>query len=314
MDYSRSAQGVTVKLDDTDQWGPYANQKAGGLTGDAAGDTYKNVENIIGSSKDDYVYGAAAGSNARLGDGNDVFDNSQLADRVGVDVVDGGNGNDTIWTGHGNDTLIGGAGDDRLFGEAGDDTLTGGSGNDIIDGGEGNDVAVFAGNRADYDVIRNADGTTTVIDRSTADGVDRVINVESLRFADQTLVNEQGAWTLRGSTGNDNLSGTRASDSIDGGAGNDNIRGGAGNDMLSGGGGSDTISGGDGDDVIASSWTGIDQILQNNPNIRFSEDTGKFYQFVFNRSDLRGGPCNCCKHEGQWRSGTLGHYHLSSRK
>lgn len=252
VDYSRSAQGVTVKLDDTDQHGPHANQKAGGLTGDAAGDTYKNIENVIGSSKDDYIYGAAGGTNARLGDGNDVFDNSQLADRVGADVVDGGNGNDTIWTGHGNDTLIGGAGDDRLFGEAGDDTLTGGSGNDIIDGGSGNDVAVFSGNRVDYDIIRNADGTTSVIDRSTADGIDRVINVESLRFADQTLVNEQGNWTLRGSTGNDNLAGTRSADTIDGGAGNDNIRGGAGNDVLTGGGGADTVSGGDGDDTISS--------------------------------------------------------------
>jgi choice-of-anchor C domain-containing protein len=253
VDYSRSAQGVTVKLDDTDQWGPYANQKSGGLTGDAAGDTYKNVENIIASSKDDYIFGAAAGTNARLGDGNDVFDNSQLADRVGVDVVDGGAGNDTIWTGHGNDTLIGGSGNDSLSGEDGNDTLTGGSGNDVIHGGAGNDVAVFAGNRVDYDVIRNADGTTTVIDRSTADGVDRVINVESLRFADQTLVDEQGAWTLRGASGNDNLVGTRASDTIDGGAGNDNIRGGAGNDNLNGGVGADMISGGDGDDTIASS-------------------------------------------------------------
>ncbi|MFN9416920.1 MAG: Ig-like domain-containing protein [Pirellula sp.] len=252
VDYSKSAQGVTVKLDDTDQWGPYANQKSGGLTGDAAGDTYKNVENVIGSSKDDYIFGAAAGSNARLGDGNDVFDNSQLADRVGVDVVDGGAGNDTLWTGHGNDTLIGGSGNDNLFGEDGNDTLTGGSGNDVINGGAGEDVAVFSGNRVDYDVIRNADGTTTVIDRSTADGTDRVIQVESLRFADQTLVNDQGNWTLRGSSGNDNLVGTRAADTVDGGAGNDNIRGGAGNDVLSGGGGADTVSGGDGDDTIAS--------------------------------------------------------------
>jgi Ca2+-binding RTX toxin-like protein len=164
--------------------------------------------------------------------------------------------------------------------KTGNDTLTGGSGNDYIDGGAGNDVAVFSGNRADYDVVRNADGTTTVIDRSTADGVDRVINVESLRFADQTLVNEQGNWTLQGTSGNDNLVGTRAADTIDGGAGNDNVKGGAGNDTLSGGGGSDKISGGDGDDTIASNWAGVEQILQSNPNIRFSEDTGKFYQFV----------------------------------
>ncbi|MCY2983755.1 MAG: Ig-like domain-containing protein, partial [Planctomycetota bacterium] len=250
VDYSKSAQGVAVKLDDTDQSGPYANQKAGGIGGDAQGDNYKSIENIIGSSKDDYVYGANAGTNAKLGDGNDTFDNSFLNNAA--DVVDGGNGNDTISTGGGNDTLIGGAGDDRLYGEDGDDTLIGGSGNEVIDGGAGNDVAVFSGNRVDYDVIRNADGTTTVIDRSTADGTDRIINVESLRFADQTLTNDQGNWTLRGTSGNDSLVGTRAADNIDGGAGNDNIKGGAGNDVLSGGGGVDTVSGGDGDDTIAS--------------------------------------------------------------
>ncbi|HBJ34448.1 MAG TPA: hypothetical protein DDZ51_06725, partial [Planctomycetaceae bacterium] len=253
VDYSRSAEGVTVKLDDTDQHGPYANQKAGGLTGDAAGDTYTNIENVIGSSNDDYIYGAAGGTQAWLGDGNDVFDNSQLADRVGVDIIDGGAGDDTIWTGHGDDTLIGGSGNDRLFGEDGNDTLIGGSGNDFIDGGAGYDVAVFSGNRVDYDIIRNADGSTTVIDRSTADGTDRIINVEALKFADQTLVDEQGAWTLRGATGNDNLVGTRAADTIDGGLGDDNISGGGGNDVLRGGGGADTISGGDGDDTIIAS-------------------------------------------------------------
>lgn len=253
VDYSRSAQGVVVKLDSTDQHGPYANQAAGGLTGDAAGDTYRNIENVIGSSQDDYVYGAATGTNARLGNGNDVFDNSQLADRVGVDVVDGGAGDDTIWTGNGDDTLIGGSGNDRLFGESGNDSLIGGSGNDVIDGGAGNDVAVFSGNRIDYDVIRNADGSTTVIDRSTADGTDRIINVESLRFADQTLFDVEGAWTLRGSIGNDNLVGTRAADTIDGGLGNDNIRGGAGNDVLRGGAGADMLRGGDGNDTITAS-------------------------------------------------------------
>jgi Ca2+-binding RTX toxin-like protein len=74
-----------------------------------------------------------------------------------------------------------------------------------------------------------------------------------LRFADQTLVDERGAWTLRGTMGNDNLVGTRAADTIDGGLGNDNIKGGAGNDVLRGGAGADTISGGDGDDTIIAS-------------------------------------------------------------
>ncbi len=84
----------------TDQWGPYANQKSVGLTGDAAGIRTRAFENVIGSSKDDYVYGAANGSNAKLGDGKNVFDNSQLASRVGVDVRRWwcGNDYDLDWT------------------------------------------------------------------------------------------------------------------------------------------------------------------------------------------------------------------------
>ncbi len=58
-------------------------------TQDAAGDTYSQIENIIGSSFDDYVYGNSA-------------DN----------VIDGGDGNDILKGYAGNDHLIGNRGDD----------------------------------------------------------------------------------------------------------------------------------------------------------------------------------------------------------
>jgi len=66
-----------------------------------------------------------------------------------VDLVGGGNDNDTLWGGVGNDVMEGNGGDDvALGGEgndiitdlAGDDTLKGGPGNDALDGGVGLDL------------------------------------------------------------------------------------------------------------------------------------------------------------------------------
>ena len=73
-----------------------------GLAGEAAGDQLRNVENLTGSSFNDFM----------TGDGSS-------------NVLDGGAGNDTLFGLGGNDTLLGGAGVD---------TLSGGDGNDILVG------------------------------------------------------------------------------------------------------------------------------------------------------------------------------------
>ena len=77
-------------------------------------------ENVIGTTKDDKIYG------------------NSLAN-----VLDGGYGNDRLEGLEGNDTLLGGDGDDSLYGYLGDDTLEGGRGDDTLDGYEGNDVYLF---------------------------------------------------------------------------------------------------------------------------------------------------------------------------
>ena len=81
----------------------------------------------------------------------------------------------------GNDTLNGNGGNDTLNGNGGNDTLNGGSGSDTIDGGAGTDVAIFAGSRSQYTVSTDND---TLILTSAAEGIDRVINVESFQFSD----------------------------------------------------------------------------------------------------------------------------------
>jgi Ca2+-binding RTX toxin-like protein len=121
--------------------------KQQGQGGDADGDTIRNVEGVIGSSFDDTLTG-------------DKQDN----------LLVGNAGNDQIAGGEGNDLLIGGAGDDQL------------------DGGTGTDVAKFSGKMSDYQFDRNADGQLVVTDLrpGSPDGVDRLVDVEVLAFADKS--------------------------------------------------------------------------------------------------------------------------------
>jgi Ca2+-binding RTX toxin-like protein len=130
-------------------------------TGEAAGDTYDSIENLTGTNFDDSLYGDA---NANILRGS----------------RDGGAGNDS---------LDGRAGADTLVGGLGDDILTGGADNDAINGGADSDTAVYSGNRADYLITLNLDGSYSVTDTrpGSPDGSDTVLDVEFFQFADQTV-------------------------------------------------------------------------------------------------------------------------------
>ncbi|WP_282449711.1 tandem-95 repeat protein [Vibrio sp. 1CM2L] len=60
----------------------------------------------------------------------------------GLDVANGGGGNDRIYGEEGQDIIFGGTGNDVLHGGTGNDAVRGGSGNDTIIGGHGNDILV----------------------------------------------------------------------------------------------------------------------------------------------------------------------------
>lgn len=71
-------------------------------------------------------------------------------------------------------------------GSAGADQLTGGAGNNALSGLGGIDTALYTGARTNYTVARDTNGYT-VNAKSGADGLDALIGVERIRFADASV-------------------------------------------------------------------------------------------------------------------------------
>ncbi|MES2151770.1 MAG: DUF4214 domain-containing protein [Pseudomonadota bacterium] len=71
-------------------------------------------------------------------------------------------------------------------GTAGNDVLTGSAGNNAIDGQGGIDTAVYAGTHVAYSINQSTNGFT-IAALSGNDGLDSLLNVERIRFADSTV-------------------------------------------------------------------------------------------------------------------------------
>jgi Ca2+-binding RTX toxin-like protein len=106
---------------------------------------------------------------------------------VGVEIVLMRTYDDYI-VGDANPNLLdGGQGDDTILGLGGDDTLVGGEGNDSLVGGDGQDMAVYAGNSAGYVFGTDGAGRFTVTDIDPGDGdegSDVLEGIEQVQFAD----------------------------------------------------------------------------------------------------------------------------------
>ena len=198
-------------------------------TGQAAGDVFIGVENLLGSTYDDTLVGNASANLLTGGNGNDT-----LIGGNGNDTLDGGNGNDGLDGGGGLDSLNGGAGNDTLTGGNGNDTLIGNNGNDVLDGGSDHD-RLRGGNGGD--TLDGGTGRDTLFGDNGNDGLDGGGGRDSLNGGD-------GNDTLTGGNGNDTLIGDNGNDVLDGGSGHDRLRGGNGGDTLDGGTGRDTLTGG----------------------------------------------------------------------
>ena len=268
--------GVTVDLDET-----------GGAIS-SFGDTLISIENINGSVIGDDSIGGNSLANVLNGQGgNDTLDGEGGIDTLiggegndlllsdGVDVVDGGLGNDTIdfssaaggividldlntptpgpasengaiLDAPGGTTLatvtdvenvVGSNFDDLILGNNDINNLAGGLGNDTIHSFAGADT--LNGGAGIDTALFTAGGGVEVNLNATGGAVsslgDTLISIENINGAD---------------AGNDTLSGNGLTNTLNGQGGNDILNGEGGSDTLIGGGGTDSLSGGSGTDEL----------------------------------------------------------------
>ncbi len=230
-DYSASSSAVTVKL-----WEGTA------IGGYAAGDVLLSIENLTGSAYNDRLEGTGI-----------------------ANLISGGDGSDNLNGASGNDTLLGGAGGDLLRGHNDADVLTGGAGADIFiyytltesttiapdritDFENGSDRIQFYNlgftSLADFTVTLDSSSgeDRTYVTANGGSGFSFYLlgdHVAELDYSDFIFYNA-GAYSVIGTSGNDNLVGTSASEALQGLEGNDTLSGGAGTDTLDGGDGNDT--------------------------------------------------------------------------
>lgn len=149
--YSDAAAGVRAEL-----------AKAGNNTGEARGDSYVSIENLLGSA----------------------FNDSLVGDNMS-NVLTGGDGNDSIVAGGDSDFVFGGRGDDAIQGNGGTDRIEGGEGNDTLSGGSSG---------KDYFIYRAAWGNDRITDfEDKVDFID--LRGLGLTFADLDIT-AQGPDTL----------------------------------------------------------------------------------------------------------------------
>jgi Ca2+-binding RTX toxin-like protein len=233
--------------------------------GDAAGDVFFSIENLIGSGHADTLWGDNHANVLEGNAGDDSFKGFG-----GADTIYGGQGIDTVsyddssagvrvnlllGEGHGGsaegdtlkgiENLTGSASADDLTGDGNVNTLVGGSGNDELKGGGGADTL---------------DG---------GKGIDTAEYGDSLEGVLVNLKNGQGHWgsaegdtlksveNLSGSAFDDSLWGNDEANMLKGGGGADNLYGGGSQDILEGGMGADYLTGGAGGDYFV--WKSINE-------------------------------------------------------
>ncbi|WP_461537953.1 tandem-95 repeat protein [Spongorhabdus nitratireducens] len=197
--------------------------------------------------------------NIRLNDGTNI----QLDRSGAISTVQGEADSDLVQAGEGSDTLYGNAGDDVLDGDGlgktkSADHLFGGEGNDkiIADKLDFTDGTVDGGVGFDRVYINEDEGQSVSVDLH-ASGVERVDGGDSndvldgSGYTDSTggYNKETGAYEtaeaqrldLYGRGGKDTLIGGVGRDYLDGGVGDDSLSGGQGRDFMTGGSGNDTF-------------------------------------------------------------------------
>ena len=228
VSYERSEEAVTVDLsisgsaqsivDTVNPAGSYAR-----------GDILTNIENVIGSNKDDDL---TAGDNGS--------------------VIDGGRGDDDLSGGSGSDTFrfASGDGDDEVF-----NFILTGNNHDRID------LSAFSGIASIDDLEISSVGVgnaNTEIDlpgggEITLYGVNSEtdpLTADNFIFHDRPKNGTSSSNVLEGDLYNNTMDGQGGDDRMYGEAGRDTMKGGPGDDEMYGGEDKDTLNGGEGDDLM----------------------------------------------------------------
>jgi Ca2+-binding RTX toxin-like protein len=248
------AQPHTVTLDDV------AND---GIA--AEGDNvHADIERVVGSegadtftgtSGDDYFLTRQGADTVNATAGNDRL----YADGCEADVLNGGEGNDSIHLG-GNTTADGGNGDDRILSE---DVLCIPGGSDTVNGGAGVDEASF-----------------TAVPQPVTVSLDDVAN-DGLGGADNFHSDVENLTSALGTAGVTFIGNNQAN----------GLAGGSGNDVLVGGGGADRMQGGAGVDLA--DYSARTAAVSLSPDEAANDgETGEGDQIWSDIENLRGGAAN----------------------
>lgn len=218
-----------------------------GTGGDAQGDTFYEIEGVIGSGLADTLIGhtlfnivftGGGGADKIQGGAGDQDRASYRTSKAGVTIdlglataqLGGGDGKGDLLSGiewvegsDFNDTIKGDAGINFLYGFKGDDTLEGGAGADVLDGGDGKNTVSYASDTTGVMVDLNAG---MVAGGDAQDDSGDLSTFSNIIGGHQT----------------DYLTGNGAANVIDGGSGDDWIDPLSGNDTIIGGEGNDTVS------------------------------------------------------------------------
>jgi Ca2+-binding RTX toxin-like protein len=171
---------------------------------DAAGDTFRSIEGVIGTAFTDLLIGNSKNN-----------------------ILIGGAGNDTLKGAAGNDTLDGGAGADEMQGGTGDDvyvnpTLVPGASDTIIEAADGGIDTVHSLSAFSLATLAHVENLL-ITGADAAGGAGNALN--------NLITGNQAANFLSGDAGNDTLIGGGGADTLYSGAGADLMKGGGGGDV-----------------------------------------------------------------------------------
>ncbi len=224
---------------------------------------------------------------------NGTPDDDTIIGYDGEDVINGLGGNDTIDSVDRPTNIFAGSVDpkrDVVDAGDGNDTVTGGR-LDQLQGGAGTDTLLLnfnfngpvAGSATPINLTLDALGSGVASDGTSIAGFERVIfNLSDVGDNNVNTGNVEASITS--GAGNDTLTTGGANDNIFGGSGNDIISAGNGNNQIVGGQGDDVITAGTGDDTVgvAIATDGADTV-----NLGAGNDTVRFDRFDGGTGNIR---------------------------